>query len=66
MTEPTFWIDSAKLKPIAAALFSLANLLEDAYPGLGAQYGWARITDASELAKALEAMSEATKPDGLQ
>ncbi|MBW4475125.1 MAG: hypothetical protein KME45_32810 [Stenomitos rutilans HA7619-LM2] len=66
MTEPTFWIDSTKLEPIAAALFNLASLLEDAYPGLGAQHGWARITEVSDLAKALEAMQEATKPDGLQ
>lgn len=66
MENGTFWLDGNKVKPIAEALFNLASLLEDAYPGLAAQYGWARVTEVSALAQALEAMNDATKPDGLQ
>lgn len=66
MEDATFWMDGNRVKPIAAALFNLASVLEAAYPGLAAQYGWAQVTDVSALAKALEAMNDATKPDGLQ
>ena len=56
----------AAVEPLAFALFALAHQLEEAYPGLAEQHGWARLADVARLAEALAAASEATKPDGLQ